>query len=90
MQASPKAARMFTGAAKAAQTWGDDIWNNLCDSFRIGVQFTLDEARDKLQPDFPTLAPSTLRQYLKATLQTVLDQDGEPQIFRKGSRAWML
>jgi hypothetical protein len=83
---------MFSGARQSVEKHGHAIWGTLCDEFWTDVPFTLEQAVDRLAPQFG-LARSTMRQYIRATLRYVEaeERDGEPcPVRRVSGKAWML
>lgn len=84
MHASESASRMFTGAAQALETRGDEIWEVLCDEARCDVRYKLNTLCALLSSTFPHLSPITLQQTLRAVIRSVIDQ-GHDQIRKEGN-----
>lgn len=93
MQASPKAARNHEYAAKAVERYGDLIWETVTDAFVCNRPFTLYEAVRAVHRKIP-LRHATLSNYVRATLQSVMDQelpaDVPPQIARASRTTYVL
>jgi len=90
MAASPRAARQFTGATVAVARYGNHIWCAITDAFRGDQPFTVMDAVERLALPF---GRATARQYVRATLMTVEDQDPAetpPQVRRVTGRHYVL
>lgn len=86
MEASERAAVICTGARQAVAKHGDEIWDWATSKCMLDERYSTDQIVEMLLPHFP-LAYVTLRQYIKATLRTVVDE-GHDQV-REFGRYWI-
>ncbi len=76
----------FAGQDKWIARYGDEVWEIICDSIRLGKWFTV---KDVLK-FFPQWKYTTGARYINAVLQNVIAETNSDEVVKKRGHSYML